>query len=332
MKTLILAPFSAPALDRLRASMEVSYDSWLDSRRLHSPEELAERLTRGGMSILVVEADFVFEETFEQAPSLKFVGVCRGGPNNVDLEAATRHGIVVTHTPGRNAPAVAELALGLMLSLARRIPVAHQVVKSGQWEDPIMPYTSLRGMELAGKTLGIVGLGAIGSELARRGSALGMRVTAFDPYVSPGQACGMGATLADLDLVLKEADFLSLHCPTNDSTRGLVDAKRLSLMKPSAYLINTADAALVDEAALASFLKAGRLAGAGLDVFPSHPIAPDNPLLGLDSVVLTPHVGGATEETIARHSAMVTSDILRFVQGERPLHLLNPEAWRRRDH
>ncbi len=327
MKTLILAPFSAPGLDRLRAQMDVEYESWLDSRRLHDPEELAQRLTCGSFSILVVEADFVFEETFDQAPCLKFVGVCRGSPTNVDAGAATRHGVIVVNTPGRNAPAVAELALGLMMSLARRIPFAHQVVKSGQWEDPVMPYTSLRGMELAGKTLGIIGLGAIGSELTRRGSALGMRVLAFDPYVSPAQACGVGATLADLDSVLQEADFISLHCPTNNSTRGLIDAKRLSLMKPTAYLINTADAALVDEAALSSCLKAGRLAGAGLDVFPSHPVAPDNPLLGLDNVVLTPHIGGATEETVARHSDMMTSDILRFINGERPLHLLNPDVW-----
>ncbi|MBI4297331.1 MAG: 2-hydroxyacid dehydrogenase [Chloroflexi bacterium] len=332
MKALILAPFSSPALEKLRAELEVAYESWLDSRRLYSPEELAERLSGEDIAILVVEADFVFEETFEQAPRLKFLGVCRGNPNNVDVDAATRHGVLVAHTPGRNAPAVAEMALALMLCLARRIPPAHQMVASGAWEDPTEPYISLRGLELGGKTLGLVGLGAIGAELARRASALGMKVLAHDPYVQPAQAQGTGVALVDMETLLRQSDFLSLHCPATDVTRGLIDKERLALMKPSAYLINTADAALIDEEALADFLKKGRLAGAGLDVFPSHPVAPDNPLLGLDNVVLTPHIGGATQETIARHSEMIAEDILHFLRGERPAHLLNPQAWGQHGH
>lgn len=328
MKALILAPFSSPALDRLRAEVEVYYESWLDTRRLLSPEELGQRLAAQDISILVVEADFVFEEVFPLAPGLKFLGVCRGGVHNVDIEAATQRGVLVAHTPGRNAIAVAELTLALMLCLARRIPAAHRLVASRSWQDPVAPYASLRGVELWGKTAGLVGLGAIGREVARRLIALGLRVLGHDPLVSPQQAQSLGVAWRGLEGLLREADFVSLHCPATHQTSGLINGERLALMKPTAYLINTADAALVEEAALAQALKEGRIAGAGLDVFPSHPVAPDSPLLDLDNVVLTPHLGGATEGTVERHSEMMAGDILRFLHGLRPRYLLNPQAWR----
>lgn len=323
-RALVLAPFSPAQLERLRQRLEVTYESWLDTRKLHDPDDLARRLHEEGISILVVESDFVFEEVFQQAPGLKFVGICRAATNHVDVEVATRQGVVVVNTPTRNAQAVAEHALGLMLALARRIPAAHQYVAQRRWTDPVGPYITMRGVELCGKTLGIIGLGAIGRRLAAMGLALGMAVQAHDPYVA---APPEGVRLMALDGLLAQSDFVSIHAPLTPETEGLLDARRLGLMKPTAYLVNTSAAAIVRQEALVEALRGRRIAGAALDVFESHPLPPGSPLLGLDNVVLTPHIGGATAETIERHSEMMSEDILRFVRGERPLRLVNPEVW-----
>ena len=321
---LVLAPFAEGELRRLRARLEVEYESWMDARRMHDLEELAARLNVLGTSVLVVELDFVFEEVFEAVPSLKFVGICRAATSHVDIEAATTKGVVVVNTPGRNAQAVAEHALGLMLSLARRIPDGHSYVTGGQWLNPVEPYVEMRGVELGGRTLGIVGLGAIGRRLAEMAGAIGMRCIAFDPYVD---APPTGVCLKDLDEVLAGSDFVSIHAPLPSETEVLIDSRGLSLMKPTAYLVNLSDARIVDRGGLVDALESKAIAGAALDVFETHPIAPDHPLLGLDNVILTPHVGGATEETIRRYSKMMTDDILRFLDGERPLNLVNPDVW-----
>ena len=323
-RALILAPFSDAGLERLADRVEVHYESWMDSGRVHDPEELASKLGELGASILVMELDFVFEEVFEAAPGLEFVGVCRAATNHVDIESATAHGAVVVNTPGRNAQAVAEHALGLMLALARRIPEGHSYVMGGRWENPVGPYVDLRGVELAGRTLGMVGLGAIGRRLAEMADAIGMTCVAYDPYVeSPPQ----GIRLVDLDELMAHSDFISVHAPLTGETEGLIDSRRLALMKPTAYIVNLSGAAIVDRDGLRSALESMTIAGAALDVFETQPIAPDHPLLALDNVVLTPHVGGATDETIERHSMMMASDIVRFLDGNRPVNLVNPAAW-----
>lgn len=324
MRTLILAPFDPLQLDRLRAAMPVECESWLDTRRLADPEELAARLRASAISILVVEADFVFEETLDHAPGLRFVGICRASTNHVDIEAATRHGIVVVSAPARNARAVAEHALALMLSLARQIPRAHNYVASGQWNNPVEPYASMRGIELRGRVLGIVGLGAVGLELARICAALGMSVIAHDPYVTnpPGHV-----RMTSLETLASNSDFISLHAPATPDTYGIIAPGLISRMKPSAYLVSCSDPSVMDMPALIRALDSGQIAGAAFDVFDTHPIAPDNPLLKLQNVILTPHIAGATAETIQRHSRMMTDDILRFTHGQRPLNIVNPEAW-----
>ncbi len=326
MRTLILAPFDSTQLDRLRAEMAVEYESWLDTRKLTDPEELARRIRASGMSILVVEADFVFEETFDDAPGLRFVGVCRATTDHVDIEAATRHGIAVVNTPARTARAVAEHALGLMLSLARKIPRAHSYVASGQWSNPAEGYISMRGVELRGRTVGIVGLGAIGAELARMCAALDMNVVAHDPYIADPPP---GVRLASLEVLASSSDFISVHVPAGPGAAGMIGSAVISRMKPGAFLVSCSDPAVMDQGAVTGALASGRIAGAAFDVFETHPIAPDNPLLKLDNVALTPHIGGATAETIARHSKMMADDILRFTRGERPVNLVNPEAWKR---
>lgn len=323
-RVLILAPFSANALTLLRQRARVDYESWLGTRRLYAPDELAERINRDGVRCLVVESDFVFDEVFESAPALKFVGVCRGSVGNVDVEAATRRGALVVNTPGRNARAVAEHTLGLMLTLARRIVEGHEYVAGGRWLNPTEPYTSMRGSELGGKTVGIVGLGAIGRELSRVCAALGMEVAAYDPYAADPPA---GVRMLGLDELMTRSDFVCVHAPATPETRGLLSAEMLALMKPTAFLVSAADPSVVACGALVEALRSRRIAGAAFDVFETHPAAPDNPLLSLDNVVLSPHVGGATAETVERHSRMMADDLLRYWAGERPLNLVNPAAW-----
>ena len=273
-RVLILAPFSADALESLRARADVAHESWLCSRRLYAPDELAERINRDGVDCLVVESDFVFDEVFESAPTLRFVGVCRGSISNVDVEAATRCGVLVVNTPARNARAVAEHTLGLMLALARRIVEGHNYVAQGSWLNPAEPYTAMRGTELGGKTLGIVGLGAIGRELARVCAALGMDVTAYDPYAGDPPT---GVRMLALGDLMARADFVCVHAPATPDTRGLLSAEMLALMKTTAFLVSAADPSVVARAPLVEALRARRIAGAAFDVFETHPVAPDNP-------------------------------------------------------
>ena len=326
-KGLILAPFAERELGRLAGRLYVEYESWMLSRRILDPDELAARLNGLEASILVMELDFVFQDVFEAVPSLEFVGTCRGTASHVDIEAATANGVTVVNTPGRNAQAVAEHAIGLMMALSRRILESHSYVVGRRWLNPVEPYIELRGVELAGKKLGIVGLGAIGRRLVEIAEALGMTCTAYDPYAGDPPSA---VTMKDLDELLAESDFVSIHAPLTDETDGMIDYRMLALMKPKSYLVNLSEARIVNRDALADTLQCRKIAGAALDVFETHPIAPNHPLLELDNVILTPHLGGATEETIERYSKMMADDILRFLNGERPLNLVNPAVWETR--
>jgi len=330
LASLVLAPFEQNALARLRALGPVTYEPWTTTHRLRDPEELGAGLKAGGFAAVVIEADFLFEETFAAAaPGLRFVGLCRGALNQVDLEAATRHGVAVVHTPGRNAPAVAEHTLGLMLALLHRIPEAHQYVAAGRWQDPTAAYVELQGSELGGKTVGIVGLGAIGRLVARRLRAFDVRLLAYDPYLDDDAVRRCGATPATLEALLGESDVVTLHAPPPANGRPLLTAGEFARMKPAALLVNTASGALVDETALADALQRKALGGAALDVFAGQPLPPSSQLLRLPNMVLTPHIGGATVETVARHSAMIAEDLERCAAGRRPRRLANPEVWHR---
>lgn len=321
MHALVLAPFDERQLARLRAEMEVTYESWLDTRTLTDPDDLAERIRADDVSILVVEADFVFEETFQNCPGLKFVGICRTATTHVDIQAAADHSVLVVNTPGRNARAVAEHAFALILSLARQIPRAHEYVSSGSWRHPVAGYTDFRGVELGSRSVGIIGMGEIGRTLAGMCMGFGMKVIAHDPYESNAPD---GVHMTDLQTLARESDFISTHVPTTPETNGMLNAEFFALMKPSAYLVSCSDYNVADESALLDALRNRRIRGAAFDVFETHPIAPDSPLLELDNVILTPHVGGATAETVKRHSRMMTDDILRFLKGQRPVNLVVP--------
>ena len=328
MRALVLAPFHPPSLASLQQLMPLDYESWTETRRLQDPEELGLRLQRKKTTHLIIEADFVFEELFQLAADLEFVGVCRAALNHVDLEAATQHGVIVVNTPGRNARAVAEHTIGLMLSLARLIPYLDGYLKSGRWEDPVDGYVNHRGLELHGQTLGIIGLGAVGKTVAKLAAAFDMKVFAYDPYAGEFGQRHSNALLVPFHQLLQNSNFLSLHAPATAETTAMIGPDELAALPSGAFLINTAFHEMVREDALVQALATGKLAGAALDVHETHPISPASPLLNLPNVILTPHVAGATEGTVQRHSEMVLSDIRRHLKGEKPVNLANPQVWK----
>ena len=326
---LILAPFSQSALETLGRTLSVTYESWTDTRKLYSPEEMWRRITTDHFEILVVEADFIFAEVFQNSTPLKFLGVCRNSLDHVDVEAATAQGVVVVNTPGRNAHGVAELTMGLILSLARDMPNLNSYVKDGRWENPVEPYITNRGVELRGKTLGIIGLGTIGRTVARLAKGFGMKVLAHDPLIANSGGKTSGVPLETLENVLRLSDFVSVHTPNGPDTEGLLDRDRLGLLKRGSYIVNTAAYTIIEEGALVEYLTAGHIAGVALDVHRTHPIHPSSPLLGLKNVILTPHIGGATDGTVERQSNAMVDDIFRYLHRLKPRHLVNREVWRR---
>src|SRR5438309_4061984 len=241
-------------------------------------------------ALVVRSATRVTDELLSHARRLRVIGRAGVGVDNIDLDAATRRGILVMNTPGGNAPSVAEHALALMLSMARSIPQLNASMHAGKWEK-----SGAAGAELRGKTLGLIGLGRVGAEVARRARALEMRVLAYDPYVSAERAAEWGAELVPLAELLPQSDYVSLHTALSPATERMINAETLKQMKSGARLVNAARGELVDEAALAEALRAKHLAGAALDVFAVEPPR-NSPLLQMPNVIATPHVGGSTAE------------------------------------
>jgi phosphoglycerate dehydrogenase-like enzyme len=257
----------------------------------------------------------VDEEVFAAAPRLRVVSAGGVGYDHIDLAAATRHGAAVCICAGCNNHAVSELALGMMLALARQILPADRAVRDGRWP-------RLVGPELWGKTLGIVGLGRVGKSVALIGRGLGMRVLATDIQWDVTFANEHQVSYVPLPRLMREADFVSLHCPLTPQTRHLMNAERLALLKPTAYLINTARGPIVEESALVAALRAGRLAGAGLDVFATEPHA-GNPYTAFPNVVLTPHLGGATHEATERSLELALLNVTQVLTGGEPICRVN---------
>ena len=326
-KALILAPFDDGYLSRLReAGVRAAYEPWTASGRLQNPSALAARLRDEAIEIVVVEADFLTADAFA-APRLRLAAVCRNGLNLVDVNAATERGIPIIYTPTRNTIAVAEHAIALMLSISRQSYAARDYVVAGEWTNPMDAYTRFQGREVNGSTVAVIGLGNIGGEVAKRAQALGAKVLGYDPFVSKERARDLGVRLAKLPALLGEADFVTLHTSLS-SKEQVLDAVALDMMKRSAYVINTGAHQALDYDALAERLRDGRLAGAALDVFPGFVLAPGSPLRGLDNVIMTPHIGGATKETVVRQSRTVFEDVQRYLRGARPRNVANPEAFK----
>lgn len=289
----------------------------LHTTRAADRAELFGRIAPAEVLINVRAYTLLDDEAFAQAPNLKLVSILGTGTDNVDLAAARRRGITVTNTPGVGAPSVAELTLGLMLAVTRAIPVSDARLRQGVWQH-------VEGPELAGKTLGLLGLGAIGQYVARLGRGLGMRVVAWSFASDPARAERLGVELVERDDVFRQSDVVSVHLRNTPEVRGIVGARELGLMKPSAYLINTARGALVDQDALAQALRSGQIAGAGLDVYHEEPLPPErNPFLDLPNIVLTPHAGAVTREANTRSRAMPVDNIIAFLQGH-PQNIVNP--------
>jgi D-3-phosphoglycerate dehydrogenase len=251
----------------------------------------------------------VTAENLENPGRLRAIARAGAGVDNIDVPAATRKGVVVMNTPGGNSVSAAEHTIALLFAMARRVPEAHATVKGGGWDR-----NKYVGTQVAGKVLGVVGLGRIGREVAQRAKGLGMSVLALDPFVTPAKAAELGLeSVASLDDLLPKVDFLTIHVPLSAETKSLIGAKELARMKKSARVLNVARGGIIDEAALADALKTGTIAGAGVDVFTAEPVAADNPLVGAPNVVLTPHLGASTveaQENVAVEAAQLLADFL----------------------
>jgi phosphoglycerate dehydrogenase-like enzyme len=331
MKALITATFHPDGLARLRRHMDVEYDDWRTSKRIYfDGQAFAARIQSSGADVLIVEADLVHEEVLDTCP-LRLIGCCRGDPINIGIERATARGIPVVFAPARNADAVADLTLGFMLALARHIYTVNSLIKQGQMrfestKDYLSAYETYGGFELGGVTVGIVGFGAIGRGVARRLHGFGSEVLAYDPYVTLDVFARDHATPVSLDELLQRCDILTIHCPEMPETVGLIGPDRVRRLKRGAYVLNLARAAIIDDDALYAALKDGHLAGAALDVFRDEPLQPDNRFVQLPTVLVSPHLGGATRDVVRHQTDMVVDGIEAILRGERPQHIVNPEA------
>ena len=304
MKVLVAAPLHEKAIEVLKnAGFEIVYEEYPDEERLLE-------LVRDVDAIIVRSKPKVTRRVIEAAPKLKVIGRAGVGLDNIDLEAAKERGIKVVNSPRASSRSVAELAVGLMFAVARKIAFADRKMGEGVWAKK-----QCMGIELEGKTVGVIGFGRIGYEVAKIANALGMNVLLYDPYPNEERAKEVGGKFVSLEELLKESDIVTLHVPLTESTRHLINEERLRLMKPTAILINAARGAVVDTEALVKALQEGWIAGAGLDVFEEEPLPADHPLTKLDNVVLTPHIGASTVEAQMRAGVQVAEQIVEILKG-----------------
>ena len=314
MKVLVAERLSEAGIERLREHVEV------DVRLDLSHEELLDAIAPYD-ALIVRSATQVDAAVLDRAENLKIVGRAGIGLDNVDVEAATRQGVLVVNAPQSNVLSAAEHTMALLLAQARNIPQAHQALVGGAWERE-----QWQGVELHGKTLGIVGLGRVGTLVAQRASAFGMRLIAFDPYVSPARAQQMGVEMFENVVdVCRRADFISVHLPKTPETVGIIGAAELAEMKPGARIVNTARGGLIDEMALARALEEGRLGGAAVDVFEGEPVT-EHALFGLRNVVVTPHLGASTAEAQDKAGLTIAEQILLAARGEFVPYAVNVEV------
>lgn len=322
MKVLVCDKLAPEGLEILKkaAGLEVEVKTKL-------PKEELLQAVRGVEAIVVRSATKITQEVVDAADRLKVVGRAGIGFDNIDIEAATKRGVVVMNTPEGNVATTAEHALSMLCSLARRIPQATASVKAGKWERE-----RFMGVELQGKTLGIVGVGRIGGAFAERARGLKMNVLAFDPYLTRERAQALGITLVTLDDLLAQSHFITVHTPLTDETRGLLGVEALKKVRPGVLIVNCARGGVVDEEALAAAIREGRVGGAALDVFVKEPPGADHPLLKLDQVICTPHLGASTEEAQLNVAIAVAQQIADYllrgiVRNAVNLPALGPEEY-----
>lgn len=331
MKAFVTASFDSTSLARIKKHMDVHIEDWRVTKNIFfDGKQFAQRLKEEGCDVILCEIDLVHAEVLD-AVDIKLIGCCRGEPVNIDLPLATAKGIPVFHTPARNADAVADLTLCFMLTLARHVYDAVSFVKNGANRfggagDFLKMYEAMTGVELYGRTVGLVGFGAIGQRVARRVLAFGAKAIAYDPYAKTEVFEKLGVQRGELDDVLRAADFLTIHVPDVEQTKNMIGSRELGLLKDGVYFINTARAAAVEEEPLYEAVKSGRIKGAAMDVFWNEPVQPDNRFVVLPNVIATPHIGGATTDVIVHQGEMMCESIETFLRGERPPFLANPDV------
>jgi D-3-phosphoglycerate dehydrogenase len=272
-----------------------------------------------GCAAVIASTEPYNDRVFAACPELKVVARWGIGYDSIDVPAATRHGVMVINTPGLVTQAVADMTFALILGIARQLPLCDRSVRAGQWP-------GVFSAQVWEKTLGLVGLGQIGQAVAHRARGFSMRILVHDPYCDEEICAYLGAERVSLEGLLAQSDFVSLHCTMCEETRHLINAERLALMKPTAYLINAGRGGLVDQAALAQALETGQIAGAALDVLAQEPPEAQDPLLKLENVLLTPHCSSFTHDTVAKVNRQAAQNVIDALSGERPAALLNPEV------
>lgn len=324
---LVTAPLDEASLARLRAVASVRYEPYMEAQRVLTGDDLVEACA--GVDVLVTEVDVVDREALARLPALRAIFSCRADPVNIDVAACTAYGVPVMNAPGRNARAVAELTLAFLLALIRKTTQADRFLRdpattAGDIARMGMAHADFEGRELASLVVGLVGFGQVGREVAHVLRPLGAHVIAADPFANPVEALAAGVEIVPLEDLLRRADAVSLHAPVTDETRAMFGPEQFAAMKRGSFFINTARAALADEAALEQALASGHLGGAALDVFSIEPPGHDHPSLRHPNVIATPHIGGNTAEVAARQGRMAAEAIEALLAGRAPRGLLNP--------
>ena len=334
MKAYITAEFSPEALEELKKILddEIVYESWRETSNLYfEDEDLIQKIKEIGAEIYICEGDHVKKVVLENV-DLKIIGATRGDPNNIDVKTATEKGIPVLFAPNRNTVSVAELTVGLMLSLARKLHSIERILHTenkfevNDFSDYIKYYNEFKGFELQGKTVGIVGLGKIGFTVAKLLLPFRVKFLVYDPYVEPARLSAIQGEEVDLNTLMAKSDIITIHCTPTDETDNMIGEEQIALMQEHALFINTARASAVDEDALLEALKEKKIAGAALDVFSIEPVDQDSEFLELDNVIVTPHIGGDTFDTTHRHAMMMVEGIKQILNKNIPENIKNPEV------
>ena len=336
VKTICTGTITPEFLEKLREYCDIRMGGYaLTGENTMSEEEIIALLK--GAEIAIIEYEEVTERVINSLPALRLIVCPRGKPVNIDCAAAAKRGIPVVNAPGRNANSVAEVVVAQMISLCRQLGRANQEIKAGHYlGDPVediyaptecsdvvwmldqedSPFRKYRGPEISYRTMGFIGYGAIGSRIRKLLSGFDMEFLVYDPYLPEEVAIREKVNLCSLETLLKNSDFVSVHCAVTPQTTGMIGAEHFALMKPTAYFINTARGKIVQHRALVEALQNGEIAGAALDVFWNEPLPANHPLLKMPNVLITPHIAGASDDVPSCHSRMIYTDIMHYLNGE----------------